>query len=376
MTDESGMEALAAAQAAQAQAKAAASSTVVDLDVLHIGNVMNDAMRRLMARAEGKEKPIPLPWEELSDALGGGLWPQTLGVLVANTATGKTQLGLQIAEHAAAHGTPTLYIGLELGPLDTSARLLALRAQEKWSKLYLGRMAPAQLNALVEEHGPSLANAPLYLAFAPPHGFKAADLQPLLAALRARFPEAKDEQGDRIPGSRPLLLVLDFLQILTGDESELRERIGKASYAAKALAKELDAAVLLISSTARDNYEKLEKKPGEGNPAKFVGLGKESGEIEFSADYLLVMMREPWVDDMPPPNGTVTHVGIAKIRARPENSRSWLKLSFDGSRFTELSTNPWAKKSGSSIDNEDPSKPYEPTRPLPDVKFVQGNHPF
>lgn len=332
----------------------------IDLDALHVGRALNEAQDRMMRRARDEERAIPVPWEGLAEALGGGLWTEQVSVLVSNTATGKTQCALQMADHAASLGFPTLYIGLELGPLDTSARLLGLRARVKWSRLYLGHLPPAELDSLIKTHSPHLADCPLYLSFASPHGWSYENLRPLVEALRARFPEKLDADGRTVRGSRPLLVVLDFLQLVAGPEKEeLRERIANASYAARAVSLDFDAAVLLVSSTARENYTKLagdgDKQIGAGNPARFIGLGKESGEIEFAASNLLVLQREPWPGDTPPANGTMTHLGVAKVRARTENAPSWVRLVFDGSRFDEVKGPTGASPASDADDSAAPS---------------------
>ena len=74
------------------------------------------------------------------------------------------------------------------------------------------------------------------------------------------------------------------------------------------------------------------EKLGEGSAARFIGLGNESGEIEYAADTLLVLTQEPWEDNTPPRGGTVCHLALAKIRA---DVPSWVELRFDGRAFTE-----------------------------------------
>ena len=96
------------------------------------------AIARMFDRAQGRERPLILPWPEANDALGGGLWPG-LHVLVGNTGSGKSQWSLQVALHAAqSRDVPVLYLGLELGQTDLVARLLGLISRQRWSDLYLG----------------------------------------------------------------------------------------------------------------------------------------------------------------------------------------------------------------------------------------------
>lgn len=313
-----------------------------ELEAARVGAFMPKALERLKARAEGRERPIPMPWPSVSAALAGGLWPG-LYILVGNTGSGKSQFALQAVYEAAKNGTPVLYVGLELGKVDLVARLMGLAAGRKWSRLYLGNGdEPERELAEVAklEAVRALAELPFHLEVGPPMGWSYDALYARASAMRELYPETNG------PGSRPFLVVLDFLQLVAspeGKSEELRERIGRAAYAGRAVARDLEAAVLLVSSTARENYGVLEgreargkdgkpvngPKLGEGNASRLVGLGKESGEVEYAADAVLVLAREAWNDGAPPPPHWLA---VAKGRAV---GPSWVKLAFDGGRWSE-----------------------------------------
>jgi replicative DNA helicase len=275
--------------------------------------LLPEAFDRMRRRKSGEERPIPLPWPTMADPLGGGLWPG-LHVLVGSTGAGKTQWCLQIALEAAKADTPVLYVALEAGAVEFPARCLGLEANIHWSALYHGRHDG--LDALITKHAPTLEGLPIHVRFAPPRGWHYTKLTAAAKALRATYPEAT-------PGARPLLVILDFLQIVGAADTheDLRERIGNAANVAGAVAREENAAVILASSTARTNYEKVsgdDKEPlGQGSAARLVGLGKESGDIEFAADTVLVLAKD-WL-------------AISKVRA---GIPAWVELRFNGTRFT------------------------------------------
>ena len=294
-----------------------------------LSDMMPDAVRRMLARQQGKEKAIPLPWETVADALGGGLWPG-LHVLVGSTGAGKTAFCLQAALHAAQSGTPVLYIGLEAGDVEFVARCFgALDAGTFWSGLFYGKNAATP--TIIETHRAKLEALPFHVLLAPPNGWDHETLAPSVAMMRKTYPE-----------DRPILVVLDFLQIIGGREADRRERIGRAAYQCRGVAREYNAAVLVASSTSRTNYDTAEKKdgkaekdiaPGKGNPARYVGGGKEAGEIEYAADSVLVLLQEPWPDGKRPLDGkTKYHLALAKVRA---GQSAWRELSFDGRAFSE-----------------------------------------
>lgn len=341
-----------------------APASVVDLDIEApaVGALANDAFDRMRRRASGAERPLPLPWPSVTDALGGGLW-SGLHVVVGSTGAGKSQLTLQLALHAAEQGIPVLYCGLELGRVDLVARLLGLLDQRKWSALWLGQARANEnpvheLDRLQAVYGPTLAALPFHLAFAKPYGWSYQLLHPYADALRQRYRDRLvDAEGKP---AVPFLVVLDFLQLVSGPDTppaqDLRERIQRAAYAGRAIARDMDAAVVFVSSTARENYREIDGRPakgekegsgpklGEGNPARFVGLGKESGEIEFAADSVLTLCREPW-KDKEPDDGTHIWLAIAKARARGESAaaqKGWVELRFNGGWFSEPKTTPRA----------------------------------
>ena len=315
-----------------------------------LSETLADSVAAWKRRARGEERPVPAPWPGLARELGGGLWPGC-HVLVGNTGTGKTQFALQLALHAASKGVPVCYVGLELDQAGHDARLLGLELGRKWSAIYLGEdKRTAELRSEEELLAlKRLEGLPYRSQLSPPHGWDYQALPALAEELRAAHPDR----------AVPILIVLDYLQLVGGEEREIRERIGRAAYLARGVAREHNAAVLLLSSTARTNYGTLEgeeeeeakegrksrgkKAPllGHGNPARLVGLGKESGETEYSADSVLVLGREPWPVDAatgrptPPPNGSTVWLAAAKVRAKPEGATGWVELLFNGSRFEE-----------------------------------------
>lgn len=290
------------------------------------------------------ERPLPLPWARVARALGGGLWPG-LHVLVGTTGTGKTQFALQTALNAAKAGHPVLYVGLELGPTELGNRLMAMESDHwHWSELHFGNGPPMDEQRATAD---ALARLPVEFLFGPPYGFDPSALLPAVAMLQRRFGT-----------ERTALVVFDFLQLVGGDpRADLRERIQAAAYACRAAARDLGVAVLALSGTARENYGRLSgegEAPGQGNPARLVGLGKESGELEYAADTVLVLAAEPWPtgpDGTPvrPEAGTKMWLAVAKQRA---GLTGWHSLRFDGRGFGEF-------------DVDGPHAPAEGTRRVP-----------
>jgi hypothetical protein len=315
-----------------------------------VGSAVDPALALFARRFSGEETPIPLPWSETSVAMGGGLWPGA-HVITGATGAGKTALAMQIVLHACRNGHPTLYIGLELDTAQIVARLASLvlgecmdgRVAAHWSSIYLGKVNPDQIaSALV-----SLQDLPLHVEEGPPGGWSVASLRGRVEVLKARH-----------PGKTPLV-VLDFLQLVgptdpKGRREELRERIGAASYMGREVARKCGAVVVMLSSISRAGSQELTRLAsdgalGSGDPMDLVGLGKESGDIEFSADSVLCLAKEPRI---PGASETLVWLALAKMRAGPP---AWSLLRFNGSWLSEVSKNvkeSWAQERKSSRDEE------------------------
>jgi hypothetical protein len=323
--------------ATREQLERAAEPTLASL-----GDLLEPALERAARRASGVERAIPMPWPSIAEHFGGGLWPG-VHFLNAGTGKGKTQLALQIALHAAQTGFPVLYVGLELEGYQIACRVLGEKAGVTWSSLYLGKAGPSYMDrahAVVS----GLRELPFCVEFGHPRGWPASRLLTLGNAFRQKYP-----QGD-VPGSRPALVVLDFLQIIgpepDGKGKELRERISDAAYAARDLASRLDLATLVISSIARDKYRVLANGAAEAgfvwktdeegspirrgmmNPDALVGLGKESGDIEFAGDSVSAIFRIQTERE----DGEDYAFATAKGRA---TGASWSPLVFTGFRYEE-----------------------------------------
>jgi len=300
-----------------------------------IDTLMGHAFSRMKRRSTSLETPVPLPWDGVSRALGGGMWPG-LYVVVGNTGSGKTQFTLGAAIHAAQQGIPVLYIALEGSGFDLVARTAGLLLEGQWSDLWLGRASVERIEEAERLCRQKLSDCPLYVEVGSPYGWHYKTLKTRAEAILAAHKRTlRNEEGLAV---KPMLVVLDYLQ-LVGGEGDLRNRVGKAAYTAYEVAKSLNAVVMVVSSTAREHYKILSgarqtsagKQPelGDGDPARLIGLGKESGEIEYGADGVLVLCQDK--------EKTVTQnwLAIAKRRA---GKVKWIPMLFDGGQYRERST--------------------------------------
>lgn len=326
-----------------------------------------ELFNRACARLDGREAPVPTPWPSINARMGGGLWPG-MHVLVGGTGTGKSQWALQVAIAAARAKTPVpvLLLSLELDALGIFTRAVAHVDRDrdptsklKWSSLYTGLQGDhtdadrERANKAMFDALPELDALPLHWVEAPPHGLPHSKIVELVAALRACYPQR--------PAHDPVLVVVDFLQLIAGDDprEEPISRVSRAAYQCRQVARDHNAVVLVLSSMSRENSkhsvveDRTKDAPKGRAPAwELVGMGKESGDVEYSADSVTVLCREAYAEDAPfLPGGRAVWCAVAKCRA---GAPGWHELRFDGSRFSEPREETDAASVGTSEPTEKP----------------------
>lgn len=260
----------------------------IDLEVAAplVAAFADSAAEELGRRIKGLEPSIPTPYEGLTKLLVGG-FREGFYVLVGNTKTGKTQMAVEMAVKAAQAGHPVLYASLESARKYIYARMLSALDGKPWT--WLTREAEdkqyeeTNLTRLNDsEEAKRLRGLPIRVS----DGVWSDQTTLKTARL----------MKEKHPGKAPFIVV-DYLQRVsreTGKAEEIRTAIGKVTGIAALAAKETGASVLLISSTARNHYERLAGRDGsfkvsKADPAELLGTGKESGDIEFDAHATLVL---------------------------------------------------------------------------------------
>jgi replicative DNA helicase len=306
--------------------------------------MMPASMSRMRQRADKLERPIETPWPDFNEQLpGGGFWPG-LHMLTGGTGAGKSAWALQLGLYAARNNVAVVYGGLELDEFQVALRLTAEEAAHYdgqylgWSDLYTGGASPDQIKR-AEAAAERLRTLDLFMFNdGGLEGWTATTMRSVAQQMQFRFPEQRR------------LMVIDFLQLIAaeeGDRSDPRERIGKASYTARAIAREYNTAVVVVSSISRSNYKganDIEALAAAGldadrhgttvvertmrHPYAFVAMGKEAGEIEYSADSVIAAITLPKDTQY---NRQVVFA-MAKLRA---GCPGWCALNFNGLRFTD-----------------------------------------
>lgn len=258
---------------------------------------------------------------ELDEVTAG--WQQgKLVIIAARPGGGKTALGLSVAKHAALRlGVPTVLFSLEMGTEELTMRMLADEALVNSRRLERGRVRDDEWRRIAQA-AQALSPAPLYLDDRAEH---------TIGSLRAAARRLHRREGVR-------LVVVDYLQLVTGDEREenRQQEMRMVSMGLKAMAKQLQIPVIGMCQLNRQ----IEQRGKDSRP-KLSDL-RESGAVEQDADVVIF----PWIHpddearyDVPP-----TTLIVAKQRSGPTGD---VKVLWDRTtgRFEDLPTMYQAKAS-------------------------------
>ena len=249
------------------------------------------------------------------DQMMWGFQRQEMIVLAARPSMGKTSLALNFAEAAALpkRGTPAavLIFSLEMGASQLALRMLCSRARVNMKLLRDGLLSKNgdEQNRLLEA-ADEFSKAPIYI-----------DDSSAISIMQLRA------KARRIHSRTPLgFIVVDYLQLLSPTDSKVprEQQVAEASRGLKAIAKELDVPVLVLSQLNRSS-EKDNRTP------KLSDL-RESGSIEQDADVVLMLARPRDADEKFQVAADSAELIVAKQRNGPVGE---LKLTFlrDITRF-------------------------------------------
>jgi replicative DNA helicase len=251
------------------------------------------------------------------DALLWGFQRNDMIILAARPSMGKTSLALNFAEAAAmpkkagAPVAPVLIFSLEMGASQLALRMLCSRARVNMKLLRDGLLSKNgdEQNRLLEA-ADEFSKAPIFI-----------DDSSALSIMQLRA------KARRIHSRHPLgFIMVDYLQLLSPTDPRVprEQQVAEASRGLKALAKELELPVLVLSQLNRSS-EKDNRNP------KLSDL-RESGSIEQDADVVLMLARPRDADEKFQVAADSAELIVAKQRNGPVGE---LKLTFlrDITRF-------------------------------------------
>ena len=250
------------------------------------------------------------------DSLTAGLQPSSLNVLAARPSMGKTAFALTIALNVALREKqPVGIFSLEMSALQLVTRMLCSEARVDMSRVRNGQLSDRDFQRLADSAG-RMSEAKIFID-------DAADMTVMELRARARRLKSEHKLG---------LIIVDYLQLMTGSgrigSSENRQQeISAISRGLKALSRELDTPVLVLSQLSRAVESRPNKRP-------MLSDLRESGAIEQDADLVMFIYRDEYYDAQSDKQG-IAEIILGKQRNGPVGS---LDLQFHNShvRFNDL----------------------------------------
>lgn len=218
------------------------------------------------------------------DAKTCGLNPGDLVVVAGRPSMGKTAFALNVAEHVAVNeDKPALVFSMEMGKKQLSERSIASIGRVSMNALRSGRMSDDEWSRMSFAIG-KLFKAPLLIDDAPAL---------TVAQMRSRARRIAKKHGLS-------LVVVDYIQLATGEGQSREQEVSSISRGLKALAKEFNCPVIALSQLNRKVDERPNKRP-------LMSDLRDSGAIEQDADLILMMYRDEYY------HPETTDKGIAEI---------------------------------------------------------------
>ena len=208
------------------------------------------------------------------DDLTCGLQNGEMIIVAGRPSMGKTSLALNITEHLGlVDKNPIAIFSLEMGRQQLAERFLCSISEIDSQKVRRGLLS--------DEHYKKLADACAELSEAPIFIDDTSTLTPL--ELRAKARRLKSRHNIQC-------VMLDYLQLMhlgSGRTESRQQEITTISRYLKALARELDIPVMVLSQLNRSPEGR------EGHRPRMSDL-RESGSIEQDADVVILLHREDY----------------------------------------------------------------------------------
>lgn len=208
-------------------------------------------------------------------------------------------------------GQPALILSMEMGDTELADRLIANAGRVPLSAVLAGDMEGENGDRIMTAVG-KLHDIPLIID-------EQGGLTMFDVASKARSVKRKHGLS---------LLVVDYLQLMSGDGDNRNSQIEQITRGMKALAKELRVPIVLLSQLSRKCEERTNRRP---IPSDL----RESGAIEQDADIICFVYRDEVYSPDSPDKGTAEII-VAKNR---QGAICTVRLAYigDQTRFEQLS---------------------------------------
>lgn len=255
-----------------AQSKLAAlAETRTIREPVRVGDALTSHIEAMDRRYSGEEIGIPTGFKWFDDMLNGGMKRGNLVILGARPSMGKSALAQNICTNSARDYS-TLFCSMEMQQTELIDRAVSALGYIPLDALIKGKMTDEQWSTYTAT---TISMRDMNFSI---------DDQPALTLLDVR---GKARQVKRKQGLD--LLVIDYLQLMSGAGDNRNSQIEEISRGLKALAKELNIAVIALSQLNRSIETRTNKRP-------LMSDLRDSGAIEQDADVIAFLYRDEVYD--------------------------------------------------------------------------------
>ena len=278
-----------------------AISTILERGFVEIERVYNN---------KGTTTGVSTPFPEL-DRMTSGFQKGDMVLIAARPSMGKTTFALNLAEHAALReGKSIAIFSLEMGMDQLAYKFLCSEANVELTKLRNGDLDDRDWENIARASGP-LSQAKIYID-------DTAGIS--VTEMRSKCRRLKLEHGID-------LILIDYLQLMSGKGESRQQEVSEISRSIKALAKEMQCPVIALSQLSRAPEQRADHRP-------MLSDLRESGSIEQDADLVMFLYRDEYYNQ-DTEDKNIAECIIAKQRNGPVGT---IKMAWLGqySKFARL----------------------------------------
>lgn len=274
-----------------------------------IEDLMLELLDEVQALAEGKRPGISTGFVDLDEATAGGGRPGELWVVGARPSMGKSawvtnvslmvtqdDWGLMLSQEDSkltlAQRVVANLGALNLADIRNPAKIKPEESDHFWTGLVDGAEQAKSRKLLIDDQG----------------------------ALTLADVRRKLQQAQRRAGGQLKVVVIDYLQLMTGEKENRNQLLGEICFGLQALAKEFGVWIILCSQLSRD----ADKRQGLPQLADL----RDSGDIEAAAHVVALLYREA----RRKPTQENKHWAQCEIAKNKNGPTTTVNLFFDGAR--------------------------------------------
>lgn len=304
----------------------------------NISEIVDQVVNDIKKIREGKMTGVLTGFRQL-DSHMKGLQNGDLIIIAGETSQGKTSFALNIAENAyLIDNKRAAIISMEMTESQLAMRLICSMAETSRNEIIRGWVAPDESERF-EQYRAKLAESGMFIADP-----SSRNIDNVISLIRSAFMRFNLD-----------FVIIDYLQLISGNGRNREEEVGKVSRALKDIARELNKPVICLSQ--------LNRAQQGGSKRPTLARLRDSGQIEESADVVLFIYRpEEYgiqvMDDNTPAEGMAE-----LIMAKGRNCGTMMtKLRFI-KNITKFKDDEETTNSGKPTAGLDPSANFETASP-------------